>query len=200
MVLIRKRWLLNPLFSSAVLVVCVNQGLSETSGISGISIRTGQLFLCGYTTAGSLLIAPDTQPNISRYRPPVKDSVVSVGLCSSAPTQLQTSYHFSALWAKPISLGLNHSAFPQTPEMLRFHGGHLGARQFLVDNRGKRLSAGTFECKFSLCNLLSEFRDGRVSQRLTMAVLKKSLFCRGPSPSLSSSTLKALCLGLSLIE
>lgn len=96
-VLIRKHWLLNPLFSSAVLVGCVNQGLSETSGISGISIRTGQLFLCGYTTAGSLLIAPDTQPNISRYRPPVKGSVVSVGLCSSAPTHLQTSYLFCSV-------------------------------------------------------------------------------------------------------
>lgn len=84
--------------------------------------------------------------------------------------------------------------------MVRFHGGHLGARQFLADNRGKRLSVNTFECKCSPRNLLSEFRDGRVSQRLTMAVLKNRLLCQGPSPSLGSSTLKALCLGLSLIE
>lgn len=58
----------------------------------------------------------------------------------------------------------------------------------------------TFRCKFSSCNLLSEFRDGRVSQQLTMGVLKKRLFCLGPSPSLSNATLKALCLGFSLIE
>lgn len=122
-VLIRKRWLLNPLFSSAVLVVCVNQGLSETSGISGISIRTGQLFLCGYTTAGSLLIAPDTQPNISRYRPPVKGCVVSVGLCSSAPTHLQTSYLFCSVgktnqsWSQPsgIPSDTRDGAFPWRP-------------------------------------------------------------------------------------
>lgn len=131
---------------------------------------------------------------------PTSERLCGVGGFVLQCTHSLTSYHFPALWAKPISLDVNHSASPQTPKMVRFHGGHLGVRQFLVDNRGKRLSVNTFECKFSLWNLLSEFRDGRVSHRLTMAVVKKCLLCQLPSPSLSSSTLKALCLRLSLIE
>lgn len=62
-VLIRKCRLLNPLFSPSYSVALHLAGphftvfCIETSGISGISIRTGQLFLCGYNTAGSSLIA-----------------------------------------------------------------------------------------------------------------------------------------------
>lgn len=62
-VLIRKCRLLNPLFSPSYSVALHLAGphftvfCIETSGISGISIRTGQLFLCGYNAAGSSLIA-----------------------------------------------------------------------------------------------------------------------------------------------
>lgn len=63
-VLIRKCRLLNLLFFFSQPLASDLPGLHstvfciETRGISGISIRTGQLFLCGYNAAGSSLIAP----------------------------------------------------------------------------------------------------------------------------------------------
>lgn len=85
-VLIRKWWLLNLLFSSASPLRSTCQSLIfavfciETRGISGISIRTGQLFLCGYNAAGSSANSPTTPPPVSHYHTAMKDPGVSVAL------------------------------------------------------------------------------------------------------------------------
>lgn len=79
-VLIRKRWLLNPLFSSAVLVELREPEPQRNQWHQSDQYQDWPALPVWIRYSRKFANSPDTQPNISRYRAPVKDPVVSVGL------------------------------------------------------------------------------------------------------------------------
>lgn len=79
-VLIRKHWLLNPLFSSTVLVELREPEPQRNQWHQSDQYQDWPALPVWIRYSRKFANSPNTQLNISRYRAPVKDPVVSVGL------------------------------------------------------------------------------------------------------------------------
>lgn len=163
----------------------------ETKGISGISIRTDQLFLCGYNPAGSSLIAPPLRHSshtiIRRWK-----ILECQSLCCFSPyaqNHSQTIYHLSAASVRPINLKLNQPSSAQASKFscvcVCLGGRAVGSTQ--IPCRGlwkrdpaKRPSVNTFADRFASAWLAfsafpSALYDGHITltSHLTVTILKR---------------------------